>query len=131
MNDLIISCIQTELVWEDKPANLQHIEAWLQQVPSTAHIVVLPEMFATGFSMNAAALAESMDGPTIQWMKDMARQYRKIITGSLIIAEGGRYYNRLIWMLPNGQYYHYDKRHLFGFAGEDQHFSAGKEKTIV
>jgi len=100
-------------------------------LPPVAQVAVLPEMFSTGFSMKPEALAETMDGPTLSWMKETARQYRKIITGSVIIEEDGHYYNRLIWMLPNGVFHHYDKRHLFGYAGEDQHYSAGDKRLIV
>lgn len=131
MKDLTISCIQTPLVWEDKKANLMAMEAWLEQVPRAAQVVILPEMFSTGFSMNAGELAESMEGPTLRWMEQQAAHYKKIITGSLIIKEDDRYFNRLIWMQPDGRAYYYDKRHLFGFAGEDRHYSAGQKRTVV
>jgi predicted amidohydrolase len=93
--------------------------------------VVLPEMFNTGFSMQPALLAEKMDGETVAWMKRMAAEKKIILTGSLIIEEEGNYYNRLIWMLPNGQYGVYDKRHRFAFAGEDQEFTAGSKRLIA
>lgn len=131
MKDLVFSCIQADLIWEDRNANLSHFENYLAQVPSNAHIVVLPEMFSTGFSMNAAGLAETMEGPSISWMREQAIQLKKIITGSLIIEENGRYFNRLIWMQPNGTFYFYDKRHLFGFAGEDKQYAAGEKRIIV
>ncbi len=100
-------------------------------LPPGCEVVVLPEMFNTGFSMNASALAEQMDGPTLQWMKRLAAQKRLIITGSLIIEENSRFFNRLIWMLPNGQMGHYDKRHLFAYAGEDVPFTAGSRRLIA
>lgn len=131
MKDLIVSCLQSELHWEDKKANLSMFEALFAQVPAHSHIIVLPEMFNTGFTMNAAAMAETMDGPGIEWMKEQAMQLKKIIAGSMIIEENGSFYNRLIWMQPDGKHYHYDKKHLFGFAGEDQHYSAGHQKVIV
>jgi omega-amidase len=93
--------------------------------------VVLPEMFSTAFTMNPQGLAEKMDGITMQWMMRIAKQYRIILTGSIIIEEDGYYYNRLIWMLPVGQYGHYDKRHLFTYAGEDQHYTPGNKRLIA
>jgi predicted amidohydrolase len=88
-------------------------------------------MFSTGFSMEAERLAETMDGPTVQWMQDTAREHRIILTGSLIIKEGDQYYNRLVWMQPDGVYGTYDKRHLFGYAGEDGHYTPGGLKLIT
>ena len=131
MQALTISLIQSFLYWEDKAKNLAAFEEKLQQIPKEAQVVILPEMFSTGFSMKPEVFAETIDGATISWLKNMSIKYRKIITGSLIIEEAGHYYNRLIWMLPNGQFYHYDKRHLFGFAGEDKHYTAGEKKLIV
>src|SRR5690606_4751682 len=126
MKDLVISCIQTDLVWEDKSANLTHFETLIGRVPSHAMVVVLPEMFATGFSMNPQKFAEPMDGPTVKWMRTQAKKNRKIITGSVIIEEKGTFYNRLIWMQPDGHFYQYDKKHLFGFAGENKHYTGGE-----
>jgi omega-amidase len=131
MQPLTVSLIQSNLFWEDKAKNLEQFSAKFDALPKEAQVVFLPEMFSTGFSMKPEELAETMDGPTVQWMKEMSRKHRKIITGSIIIEEDGHYYNRLIWMLPNGQSYHYDKRHLFGFAGEDQHYTAGEKRLIV
>lgn len=125
------SLIQTNLKWEDKAANRAHLEKLFQEIPDHTHIIILPEMFNTGFSMKAAELYETMDGPTIQWMRTQAIAMKKIITGSLIIQADGQYYNRLIWMLPNGQHHHYDKKHLFGKANEDKYFSAGSQRVIV
>jgi omega-amidase len=88
-------------------------------------------MFTTGFSMNPSQLAEKMDGESVEWMRKMATQYRLILTGSLIIEEEGHYFNRLIWMLPTGVLGYYDKRHLFAFAGEDQHYTAGDKRLIT
>ena len=128
---LYISVIQPDIAWEDKPANLRYYEACFQQLPDQRHIVLLPEMCTTGFSMNAEGLSEAMDGPSVQWLKDMAIRHRCIIAGSFIIAEEGKYYNRLIWMQPDGQHYSYDKRHLFGYALEDQYYTGGQKKLIV
>jgi omega-amidase len=94
-------------------------------------VVILPEMFNTGFTMNTLEMAETMDGETIHWMKELAITKKIILTGSIIIAEDGKYYNRLIWMQPNGEMHHYDKRHCFGLAGEQEHFTSGNKKIIV
>jgi omega-amidase len=130
MSTLSITTIQTHLFWEDKAANLHMLEQKINSIQG-GEVVVLPEMFSTGFSMRPEALAETMDGPTVQWMKDMAAKNKIILTGSLMIEEDGRYYNRLIWMLPNGQFGYYDKRHLFAFAGEDKHYTAGQKRMIA
>ena len=106
------------------------LEKKINEIERT-QVVVLPEMFSTGFSMKPEILAERMDGPTVQWMKSTAAQKKVILTGSVIIEEEGKYYNRLIWMLPNGQYGCYNKRHLFAYAGEDQHYTAGTERFIA
>ena len=130
MTSLTISIIQPDLKWEDKEFNLRMLEEKIMALPFT-ELVVLPEMFSTGFSMRPEVLAETMEGPSVQWMKRVAAQKKIILTGSLIIEEEGAYYNRLIWMLPNGQYGHYDKRHLFGYAGEHQHYTAGTKRLIA
>jgi predicted amidohydrolase len=117
--------------WEDKAANLQMLEAKINSISVPTHIVVLPEMFSTGFSMKPEVLAEPMNGPSVTWMKRMAAEKKVIITGSLIIEEEGRYLNRLIWMLPNGQMGCYDKRHLFAMGEEDEHYTAGVKRFIT
>lgn len=131
MSQLTVTIIQTNLHWEDKAANLQMLEEKINGIQEKTELVVLPEMFSTGFSMKPELLAETMEGETVQWMKRMAASKKIILTGSVIIEDGGNYYNRLIWMLPNGQYGIYDKRHRFGFAGEDNHFSAGSKRLIA
>lgn len=128
---LTFSLIQTNLFWEDKQANLEMLETKILSIQEPTQVVVLPEMFATGFSMQPHLLAETMDGECVQWMKKIATQKRIILTGSLMIEEGGKYFNRLIWMLPNEQLGYYDKRHCFAFGGEDKHYTAGKEKKIA
>ena len=131
MSTLTISTIQTNLHWENKNANLQVLEEKINSLFQKTEIIVLPEMFTTGFSMNPAALAETMDGPTIEWMRRLSMQNRVILTGSVIIEEAGKYYNRLIWMMPNGEHGYYDKRHLFAFSGEDKDFSSGNKRLIT
>ena len=130
MNHLLISTIQTHLHWEDKAANLDMLQQKIAAIEKT-EVVVLPEMFNTGFTMKPQLLAETMEGPTLQWMKKMARQYRIALTGSLAIEEDGRYYNRLIWMLPNGQMGYYNKRHLFAYAHEHLHYTPGNSRLIA
>jgi omega-amidase len=131
MKDLTITIIQTNLHWQNKPANLQMLEEKINSIKEQTEVVVLPEMFSTGFSMKPEELAETMDGETVKWMKRVASAKKIILTGSVIIEEAGNYYNRLIWMLPNGQYGVYDKKHLFAFAGEDNHFAAGSKRLIA
>lgn len=131
MSPLTVTTIQTVLHWEDKAANLQMLEEKIEGIGQPTHVVVLPEMFSTGFSMDAPLLAESMSGPTVQWMQRVATQKRVVLTGSLIIEESGKYYNRMIWMLPNGEMAHYDKRHLFANSGEDKAYTPGSRRCIV
>jgi omega-amidase len=131
MSTLTLSLIQTRLYWEDKAANLRMLEEKINGIKEKTEIIVLPEMFSTGFSMQPEQLAEEMDGETVAWMKRVAAEKRAILTGSLIIKEAGHYYNRLVWMLPNGQYGCYDKRHRFAYAGEDQHYTAGNRRLIA
>ena len=128
---LTFTIIQTNLHWEDKEANLRMLEDKLRNIEEPTQIVLLPEMFSTGFSMRPEALAEDMDGETIAWMKDQSARFKIILAGSLIIKEGEQFYNRFVWMLPNGQCGFYDKRHRFAFAGEDQHYTAGEKRTIA
>jgi predicted amidohydrolase len=106
-------------------------EEYLQRLDPATELVLLPEMFSTGFSMEASTMAENMDGPTVNWMRDMAARYRKVLTGSLIIREGDDYFNRLVWMLPNGQFGLYDKRHCFSLAGEDKYYTPGNKRLIA
>jgi len=131
MSTLNVTTIQADLYWENKEENLNMFADRIRRLPAGAELVVLPEMFSTGFSMNASALAEKMDGETIRWMKSLAAAQRIILTGSVIIEEDGHYFNRLIWMLPNGQMGVYDKRHLFAYAGEHLHYTAGTRRLIA
>lgn len=131
MSSLTITTIQTSLHWENKAANLQQLEEKINRIQERTEVVILPEMFSTGFSMKPELLAETMDGDTIAWMTRIATSKKIILTGSIIIEENGEYYNRLIWMLPNGQYGHYDKRHLFAYAGEHEHYAPGHKRLIA
>jgi predicted amidohydrolase len=131
MSTLTVTIIQTNLYWEQKADNLQMLEAKINSVSERTELVILPEMFSTGFSMKPEMLADTMDGETIGWMKRISARKKIIITGSFIIKEGEHYYNRLIWMLPNGQYGMYDKRHLFAYANEHQHYTGGNRRLIA
>ena len=131
MQPLTITLIQTNLHWENKAANLLMLEQKIKAIEERTEIVVLPEMFSTGFSMNNELLAEDMDGETVNWMKRVSAENKIVLTGSIIIKENENFYNRLIWMLPNGEYGVYDKRHLFGFGNETEHYSAGNKRLIA
>lgn len=131
MSTLTVTTIQPDLQWEDKAANLRRLEEKIDGISVYTELVILPEMFSTGFSMRPESLAEPMDGPTVAWMTKVATQKKIILTGSVIIEEEGKYFNRLIWMLPNGQYGYYDKRHRFAYAGENEHYSAGHKRLVA
>jgi omega-amidase len=126
-----IALIQSDLYWEDIAENRNNFESKINQIDSNVDLIVLPEMFSTGFTMNAVAVAETMQGETILWMKSLAKQKNCAITGSLIIKESNQYYNRMLFVFPSGEIQYYDKRHLFSLAGEDQTYTSGVEKVIV
>jgi omega-amidase len=123
--------LQSALHWEDKGANLTMFEQKISALKGTTEVVVLPEMFTTGFSMKPEQFAETMDGPTVTWMKKMASANTLIITGSIMIEEEGSYFNRLLWVLPNGQIGTYDKRHCFAYAHEHEHYTPGNKRLIA
>ena len=125
-----ISLIQTALCWEDPAMNYQMLEPLVLSQAGKTDIIVLPEMFATGFTMNASNNAQDMNGAGVQWLRRMSGITSAVITGSLIISENGKYYNRLIWMQPDGEMQHYDKRHLFSLAGEEKVFTRGNERKV-
>lgn len=126
-----IALIQSDLYWEEVSKNRNNFESKINQIDSEVNLIVLPEMFSTGFTMNALAVAETMEGETILWMKAMAKQRNCAITGSLIITENHQFYNRMLFVFPSGEIQHYNKRHLFTLAGEDKTYTAGTEKVIV
>lgn len=131
MDNLKITVYQGYLFWEKIDKNLQNIALRLSGIREKTDLIILPEMFNTGFTMNAEGMGEAMNGKTMQWMENIANQYNCVVTGSLIISDKGKYYNRLIWMRPDGTYQYYDKRHLFGLGKEDDTYTAGKKKLIV
>lgn len=131
MDNLKITLFQGYLFWENIEKNLQNITLRLSNIREKTNLIVLPEMFNTGFTMNAAELAESMNGKTMHWMNQIAQDYNCVVTGSIIIKENENFYNRLIWMRPDGTYECYDKRHLFALGKEHQTYTAGTKKLIV
>lgn len=131
MDNLKITIYQGYLFWENIDKNLQNISLRLSGIREKTNLIILPEMFNTGFTMNAEALGETMDGKTMQWMQKTAQKFDCVVTGSIIIKEGGKYYNRLLWVRPDGTHEHYDKRHLFALGKENQTYTAGTKKLIV
>lgn len=131
MQDLKITLIQTSLYWENPAANLAMLEEKLWQIPEPTDLIVLPEMFTTGFTMSAEQLAEPMNFTTFKWLKQQAEQMKAVICGSYIVKEGGKYFNRLVCMQPDGNFFLYDKRHLFRMANEHHTFTAGSERLIM
>lgn len=132
MNDILrVVGIQATLFWENPEKNRMYFETEIARVAENADLIVLPEMFTTGFSMNASHLAEDGNGETIDWMKTIAQQYSVALVGSIIYKDGNSFYNRLFFVKPNGGISHYDKRHTFTLAGEHQVYQSGKEVLIV
>ncbi|MFN5356044.1 MAG: amidohydrolase [Bacteroidota bacterium] len=130
--NLRLTLVQSNLVWEDPVANYRRLSRILSSVErGSTDLVVLPELFPTGFSMEAKRLAEVPEGPSMQWMLEMAIGLRSPVCGSLIIREGKHFFNRFIWMEPDGRYEQYDKRHLFRMAGEDKSYTPGKEGIVI
>lgn len=131
MRDLRVTIIQRMLHWEDAAANRTMFTGILTPLQGATDLVVLPEMFTTGFTMRSAELAEAMDGPTVAWMREMARCTGAALYGSIIVREGDRPANRAIFVYPDGRAHHYDKRHLFRMADEQDHYTAGRERVVV
>jgi len=131
MQDLTVTLIQTELFWEDIPANLAMLDRKIDGIAEKTDVIVLPEMFTTGFTMNAGKLAESMNGAAVSWITAKSRQKNAHILGSVIIEEGKRYFNRLLWAKPDGGLLTYDKKHLFRMAGEHKVYSPGNSHLTV
>jgi predicted amidohydrolase len=126
-----IALIQTSLIWENPTENRSHLAQKITGFMEEVDLIVLPEMFSSGFTMNPKAVAETMQGETIAWLQHLAKAKNCAITGSLVIEENGNFYNRLVFVFPTGEIKTYDKRHLFSLAGENECYTAGKEKLIV
>ena len=131
MSHLKVTLVQANLAWEDPAANRAYFDQRLAAIRGTTDLVVLPEMFTTGFTMNAAPLAESMDGVSVRWLRRKTVDWQADVAGSLIIREGGQHYNRLVWATPGGQLFFYDKRHLFRMSGEHKVYAAGTDPLTV
>lgn len=134
MQNLTLTMLQMDLQWENPTGNRNLAETLLNEhfdaEAGSSDLVVLPEMFNTGFTLEAAANAELMDGETVNWMQEQAARLDTVLCGSLIIDDGGSHFNRFIWAMPDGTAGHYDKRHLFRMGGEDKGFSAGSERKV-
>ncbi len=127
---LTISLVQTNNIWENIEANLSSLSSKIDDIEDQTDMIILPELFSTGFTMEGDKVAESMDGKGVLWMKAISKKKNCLVIGSLLIKESGAFFNRLIVAFPDGHLEHYDKRHLFSFAGEDKVFKAGKERLI-
>lgn len=131
MSTLNIAVIQTSLIWENAIENRNQLFEKISETIEEVDVFVLPEMFSTGFSMYPKNISERMDGETVRWMKDLAKKKNAAIAGSIIISENNNFYNRFLFVHPSGEINQYDKRHLFTLAGEEEVYTAGKEKIIV
>ena len=131
MENLRITTVQSHLHWENVPDNLAMFDEKLEGLANKTDLVILPEMFTTGFSMNASGIAESMDGQTMDWLREKAKSLDAVVTGSFVAKDERHFYNRLVWMRPDGQFDYYDKRHLFTLAGEHKAYTAGQKKMVV
>lgn len=131
LKDLRVTVIQNSVYWQDCDANLDHFERLIDAIDRPTHLIVLPEMFTTGFSLAVENLATDMYGRPVQWLKEMARRKQADIAGSIMVVDNGRYYNRLIWAKPSGSLFTYDKRHLFRMTDEDKVFFAGHRRETV
>ncbi len=131
MQDLTIALIQSDLKWEDTRANQRHFEALFEKIDPSTDLIVLPEMFSTGFSTRADVLAQAMSGETVEWLVGMSRKMGMDITGSIMLRENNSYFNRLLWATPHNNLYHYDKKHLFRYAGEEKIYTSGQDQLTV
>lgn len=126
-----IAIIQSSLSWENPKTNRNHFEEKINSISEKVDLIVLPEMFSTGFTMSPEVVAETMEGETVLWLQSLAKAQKTAITGSLVIKENDNFYNRLVFVFPSGEIQFYDKRHLFTLAGEDKVYISGKQKLIV
>ena len=131
MSQLTFTLVQSSIFWEDKNQNMAMFEEKIRSISTNKQIVILPETFNTGFAMTPERLSEAMDGPTVRWMQQLAKQEKIILVGSIMITESQQHFNRLLWVLPNGQIQHYDKRHRFSLGGEQEQFTQGSRRVIV
>jgi predicted amidohydrolase len=130
-NQLTIALVQFDIKWEDAASNRTYLSAILKDLPESVDLIILPEAFSTGFSMNAQKVAESMSGETVRWMKTIAVQKNAVICGGLFIRENGKVYNRFVWVDPEGKEFVYDKRHLFSMEGESVNYTSGNKTLLI
>ena len=130
MKDLTVALVQTSILWEKIEENLNHLEKLLKPLKDKTDLILLPEMFTTGFSMNPAQLAEEMNGVSVSWLKTRAAELGCVIAGSIMVKENNRFFNRLIWMQPSGEFSTYDKGHLFRMGNEHRIYTKGKQQLI-
>ena len=126
-----VALIQTDIIWENPSENRKNLEEKIKALNESIDLIVFPEMFTSGFTMHPNLVAKTMNGVTVLWLKNIAKTKNCAITGSLVIVENGNLYNRMVFVFPNGEIQHYDKKHLFTLAGEDKIYTSGKEKVIV
>ena len=131
MNNLHVTYIQSNLLWQNKQANLEHFSQLLQKVPSETDLVLLPETFNTAFPVDPKAFAETTDGPSMMWMKQKAQELNAVLCGTMLLNVDGHYHNSLVWMRPDGSYELYHKRHTFAIGGEKEPVERGVEPLIV
>lgn len=129
--ELRVALIQTDLVWENPEQNHKNLNEKINSISENVDLIILPEMFTSGFTMQPKHVAETMQGETVLWMKALALKTQSAIAGSIVISENGGYYNRLLFIDPEGEIFKYDKRHTFTLAGEDKVYTSGKYKTII
>ena len=130
-SELSITLIQTNIFWKDISKNINQITKRLEQINNKVDIILLPEMFSTGFTMNPENVYEKMDGKTIEWMKEMAVKHESAIGGSIVIKDKSKFFNRFLFVTPLGIVQFYDKRHTFSYVGEDRKYVSGKNKGII
>ena len=130
MRDLTITMLQMDLQWRHPIGNYNAAEQLIAEMDEPTDLIILPEMFNTGFTLDAADNAETMEGPTVEWLQKLADRQQTAVCGSLIVNDNGKYFNRMVWVLKDGAMGHYDKRHLFRMGGEDEGFSAGNERRV-
>ncbi len=132
MSNLRISLCQFNISWQDAATNRRHLEQLFKELDGPSDLIILPEMFSTGFSMDSSNLAEKMDGPTVEWMKNQSNLLDTAMVGSLIIQDGTSFYNRMMWIEPGtSKLRYYDKKHLFSLADENKYYKAGHQKLIL
>lgn len=131
MQDLKVALLQTDVVWQDAEQNRINFSSKIYELNEKVDLIVLPEMFSTGFSMKPHSVAESIHGETVRWMLKLASEKNAAICGSVIISEATNFYNRFVFVYPSGEINFYNKRHLFSLAGEDEVYTKGEEKVVI